>query len=203
MESASPSPASDLTRILTLLIRRTLWHDFSFPRGYVAQRAAQACTAALERSYGALSPERMADFCICQAFAISGFEEQYRRRWRPAHSCGSKALERFAAATPARRYYEDRWLEKFGLSRQGLAAQAAQREHPLARFIYPEWEETTKRRLLGSQAGYLICGCSTLLWAPQSPACGRCPRQQTCRVRTQRLYPELYRLRCEASTKHE
>lgn len=200
---ASINPGSDLQRPFTLLMRRTLWPGFRFPGGGSAERAVKAYAEALQCTYGVLSAERIADFCICQAYVISGYGEEYRHRWQPAHSFGTKALERFAAATPARRYYEDRWLHSYDLSREELAAEAERGEHPLARFVFPAWEEPTKRRLLSTEAGYLICGSSTLLWAPQSPACARCRSSVRCRERTQRLYPELYRLRCEASRKHE
>lgn len=197
------NPASNLQQLFTLLLRHTLWPGFRFPGGGAAGRAVTGCAEAFERTHGALSAERMADFCICQAYAASGYGEEYRRRWQPAHSFGAKALERFRATTPARRYYEDRWLRGYGLTREGLVTKAECGEHPLARFVFPAWEESTKRRLLSTEAGYLVCGCSTLLWAPQSPSCTKCRSSVRCRERTQHLYPELYRLRCEASRKHE
>lgn len=200
---ASKNHSSDLQRPFTLLMRRTLWPGFRFPGGGAAERAVEGCVKALQCTYGVLSDERIADFCICQAYVISGYGEEYRRRWQPAHSFGTKALERFERTTPARRYYEDRWLHGYGLSREGLAAEAGCGEHPLARFVFPVWEESTKRRLLSTEAGYLICGSSTLLWTPQSPACVKCRSNVRCRERTQHLYPELYRLRCEVSRKHE
>lgn len=196
--SGEPSPGCKFRRLFSYLLRRTLWPEFRFPGGAVAEQAAEACAAALQHTYGALSAERMAAFCICQGYAISGYGEEYRHRWRPAHSFGVKARERFDAATPAHRYYEDRWLRGHGLSREGLAAVVERREHPLQRFLFPAWEEPTKRRLLSTEAGYLVCGSSTLLWSPQSPACAGCLHGERCRERTQRLYPELYRLRCEA-----
>lgn len=195
--------ASNLQRLFTLLMRQTLWPGFRFPGGGAAGRALTRCEEALERAHGALSAERMADFCICQAYAASGYGEEYRRRWRPAHSFGTKALDRFAATNPARRYYEDRWLYGYGLTREGLADEAGSGEHPMTRFVCPAWEEQTKRRLLSTEAGYMVCGSSTLLWAPQSPACCKCQSSVRCRERTRRLYPELYRLRCETNRKHE
>lgn len=198
---ASISPGSNLQRLFTLILCRTLWPGFRFPGGRAAECAVERCAQALESTHGALSTERVADFCICQVYAISGYGEEYRRRWRPAHSFGAKALERFSATTLARRYYEDRWLHGYGLTREGLASETGCGEHPLARFVFPEWEELTKRRLLSTEAGYLVCGSSTLLWTPQSPVCGRCVLRDRCRERTRRLYPELYRLRCEALEK--
>ena len=102
------------------------------------------------------------------------------------------------------RYREDRWLKSFGLSRHDLArAVEDRRSHPFGRFIYPEYEETTKRRLLSTEAGYLVCALSTLMWTPFSPSCSKCAKAEPCRRRTQARYPELYRIRCEAWRKKE
>lgn len=198
MVSDEATPAGDLRRLFTLLMRRTLWPDFRFPQGGAALRITEACAAELERSYGALSGLRMAEYCVCQGYVIAGFEPSYRRHWQPAHSFGVKARERFLRLTPGRRYHQRQWLGRYHLSPELLADHITRGEHPLSRFIDTPWEETTKRRLLSTSAGYLICGCSTLLWAPHSPACGGCRSAAACRQRTRQIYPELYRLRCEA-----
>lgn len=151
-----------------------------------------------------VSTERLADFCICQVYAISGFGRNYRRRWDVSHSFGKKAVERYLQVDRRRRYYEDCWLKSFSLSRVELAALAEDRSrHPFAKFIFPEYEETTKRRLLSTEAGYAVCGMSTLLWTPFSPSCRQCDHSARCRRRTASLNHELYRIRCEAWTAKE
>ena len=67
----------------------------------------------------------------------------------------------------------------------------------------PEYEETTKRRQHSTEAGYLVCALSTLMWTPFSPSCSKCAKAEPCRRRTQARYPELYRIRCEAWRKKE
>ena len=70
--------------------------------------------------------------------------------------------------------------EEFGLSRHDLArAVEDRRSHPFGRFIYPEYEETTKRRLLSTEAGYLVCALSTLMWTPFSPSCSKNVRKRS------------------------
>ena len=151
-----------------------------------------------------LSAERLSDFCICQTYAISGYDTAYRRKWNVSHSFGKKAIGRYLRSGKERRYREDRWLKSFGLSRHDLArAVEDRRSHPFGRFIYPEYEETTKRRLLSTEAGYLVCALSTLMWTPFSPSCSKCAKAEPCRRRTQARYPELYRIRCEAWRKKE
>lgn len=187
-------------RIFTRLVRATLWPDFIFPAGGRTGRVLDKC-------FDSLAPvcaERLADFCICQAFAISGFGAGYRHRWDVTHSFGKKAVERYLQSGRQRRYHEDRWLKSFSLSRPELAAGAGNRSrHPFSRFIHPEYEETTKRRLLSTEAGYAVCGLSTLLWTPFSPSCRHCTNTVRCRRRTAALYPELYRIRCEAWNEEE
>ncbi len=181
-------------RLFTRLVRTTLRADFVFPAGGRADRVLDACFDAL----APVSAERLADFCICQVHAISGFGAAYLRRWNVTHSFGKKAVGRYLQADRRRRYHEDRWLKSFSLSRRGLAALAEDRSHhPFERFLYPEYEETTKRRLLSTEAGYAVCGMSTLLWTPFSPSCRRCVNARECRCRTAARYPELYRIRRE------
>ena len=187
-------------RLFTRLVCMTLWKDFIFPAGGRAGRVLDACFDTL----APVSAERLADFCICQVFAISGFTADYRFRWDVTHSFGKRAVERYLHSDRQRRSHEDRWLKSFSLSRAGITALVEDRSrHPFERFIYPEYEETTKRRLLSTEAGYAVCGMSTLLWTPFSPSCRHCAHAGRCRRRTAALYPELYRIRCETWNKRE
>ena len=182
------------------LVRRTVDAAFRFPAGGAARRAVAECLRALRSAGGGeCSDERLADFCICQVYALSRFDAEYLpRRWRPSHSFGPKARERFAASTPQRRYWEDRWLQRAGLARTALPALVRERrEHPLWPYLDPAYEEHTKRRVLNTPVGYYVCGISTLLWNPFSACCAACTKVPLCRRRTAARYPELYRLRCE------
>lgn len=187
-----------MVRAFTGLMRRTVAASFTFPGGGAALRTVGGCVKALEKNHGALERERIADFCICQVYALSRFGKEYLSRWRVSHSFGTKAQERFAGTTKGKRYWEDRWLTAAGLNRGDVVRWIEdRRQHPLYRFIYPEYEEATKRRMLSTQVGYYICGASTLLWTPFSPACRACGLAGACRKRTEMLYGELYRIRIE------
>lgn len=187
-------------RLFTHLVRTTLWANFLFPAGGRVGKVLDACFERLEP----VSAERLADFCICQAYAISGYDAAYRRRWNISHSFGEKAVGRYLQSSRQRRYYEDCWLNDFGLSRQELTISVEDRSHhPLEKFVYPEYEEPTKRRLLSTEAGYVVCALSTLLWTPLSPSCRQCRHAEKCRLRTAARYPELYRIRSEARQKKE
>lgn len=191
-------------RVFTLLMHGTGWKDFSFPGGGMAERAVSGCLAALEQQYGALSEERLVDFCVCQVYALSGYGPGYRPRWKVSHSFGKKAISRFGGSHAGCRYYENRWLQENGVSRCVLQAAITGRStHPFLRFIYPEYEDHTKLRLLSTDAGFAVCGLSTLLWTPFSPACRKCLQSESCRKRTERCFPELYRLRLEAWQREE
>lgn len=171
---------------------------------YGIEEGDEMCFDGLCREVVSVSAERLSDFCICQTYAISGYDTAYRRKWNVSHSFGKKAIGRYLRSGKERRYREDRWLKSFGLSRHDLArAVEDRRSHPFGRFIYPEYEETTKRRLLSTEAGYLVCALSTLMWTPFSPSCSKCAKAEPCRRRTQARYPELYRIRCEAWRKKE
>lgn len=195
METGSKSRFA--TEVFTYLMRR-MYPEFIFPGGGAARKCVDTCVKKLQERYMSLGTDRIVEFCICQVHAISRFGEDYMRRWRVSHSFGGKALERYTTQTDAHRYYQDRWLEEHNLSRQTLQAYFGSRsQHPLEKFIYPEYEEFTKRRLLGTAAGFYICQMSTLLWTPLSSACSECPFSDACRDMTSRRYHELYRLRIE------
>jgi hypothetical protein len=171
--------------------------------GGIARKTVSSCLDALEvLGKGEISRERIVDFCICQIYAIHKFDAEYLTKWNVSHSFGSKALQRFAQNHSRKRYYEDLWLAKNKLSRIGLLETFEdKREHPLAKFIYPEYEEGTKGRLHNTEAGFYICQLSTLLYTPFSPFCRKCNYAEKCTGILQKKYQELFRIRIEAYNK--
>lgn len=192
-------------RVFTVLMKQ-LSPRFSFPKGGVATKTVSSCLDSLETEFTAgLSPERMVDYCVCQVYAASRFDEGYvTSRWKVTHSFGKKALERFKETGKAKKYYEDKWLRECDLSRPMLLSLIENKKrHPLYKFIYPDYEDVTKMRMLSSEVGYYICALSTLLWTPFSPACRNCLKADLCKERTRSRYPELYRIRLEEFRKEE
>lgn len=192
-------------RVFTTLMRQ-LFPRFSFPKGGVAAKTVSSCLDSLEAAYSAgLSRERIVDYCVCQVYAASRYDKGYvTGKWNITHSFGKKALERFKETGKAKKYYEDKWLRECALSRSMLLSLIENREkHPLYKFIYPDYEDVTKMRMLSSEVGYYICAVSTLLWTPFSPACRDCLKADLCKERTRSRYPELYRIRLEEFSKEE
>lgn len=182
--------------VFALLMRETVDAGFRFPGGGVAQRTVGACMQRLDEGSGKLSREKVVDFCICQVYAITYYDREYLRRWKPSHSFGPKALERFTGNTRARRYYEDVWLREHALSREGLVDMIRDRSrHPLSKFIYPQYEDATKARKAGTEIGLYVCSVSTLMWTPFSPVCRECSLSNACHRMTREQYPELCRIR--------
>ena len=103
-------------RLFTRLVRTTVWADFVFPTGGKSDRQLGMCFDGLCREVVSVSAERLSDFCICQTYAISGYDTAYRRKWNVSHSFGKKAIGRYLRSGKERRYREDRWLKSFGLS---------------------------------------------------------------------------------------
>lgn len=184
------------SRLFTVLMRRSVFPAFAFPGGKVAERRMDACLNYLAAHYGMVGLERIVDFCVCQVYAVSRFTPEYLLKWKLSHSFGERACVRFVTRKPGQKYYEDRWLKGYGLDREQLQNMIEDRSvHPFYRFIYPSWEDHTKRRAVSTEAGYFICAASTLLWTPFSPVCGLCSLSESCQTRTRHLYPELYRIR--------
>lgn len=189
-------------RVFTFLMREAIDPGFRFPGGGLAQKTIADCVEKLDEGTGKLSREKVVDFCICQVYAITFYDKQYLSRWKVAHSFGSKALERFRSTHRARKYYEDIWLNKLGISRTGLVDIIRDRsQHPLTKFIYPEYEDSTKARKVGTEAGLYVCSVSTLMWTPFSPVCSVCDQAMVCQQMTREQYPELYRIREEEHRK--
>lgn len=187
--------------IFTLLMRKTISAKFSLPKGGIAKRKVEECVDVLCQKYEDMGGERIVDFCICQVHAVYDYGKEYLPRWQVSHSFGKKALERFNS-NDRKRYFQDRWLKSFDLDREKLYRLIKnQGEHPYSIFIYPEYEERTKLRMLSSEVGYYICGISTLLWTPFSKACKECQNVVKCKGRTKILYPEIYRIRIESAVK--
>lgn len=188
--------AREMIKVFTFLMKR-INSRFTFPTSYNDRRTVVACAIRLANS-GELDDGRIVDYCVCQAYAISYFPKDYLSRWRVSHSFGNRAMDRYTALKREVRYYEDKWLHGNNLSRELLCELIRDRSlHPQARFIYPQYEDRTKKRLVGTMLGYYICGASTLLWTPFSPVCTGCPKAKPCEQRTRKTYPELYRIRTE------
>lgn len=68
-------------RLFTRLVRTTVWADFVFPTGGKSDRQLGMCFDGLCREVVSVSAERLSDFCICQTYAISGYDTAYRRKW--------------------------------------------------------------------------------------------------------------------------
>lgn len=185
-----------MSRLFVLLMRLTIQSTFAMPGGKLAEKQIDNALDYLNKHYGEVGLERIVDYCVCQVRQISEYGTDYIPKWKLSHSFGDKALTRFVVRKPGQKYYEDKWLAGFKLVREDLLYHIEDRSvHPFYRFIYPDYEDATKRRALSSEVGYYICGVSTLLWTPFSPVCRACTKAMKCQSRTQMLYPEIYRLR--------
>lgn len=185
-----------ISRLFVLLMRLSVQANFAMPGGRLAEKQIDDALDYLTKHYGEVGLERIVDYCVCHVHRISEFGADYLKKWKLSHSFGSNAVNRFVTRKPGQKYYEDKWLARFKLTREALLCEIEDRStHPLFKFIYPDYEDATKRRALSLVVGYYICGASTLLWTPFSKVCRSCPKSEACKVRTQKLYPEIYRLR--------
>ena len=190
-------------RVLTKLVKDTLWEDFRFPEGGSVDRQLESCFDKLSLSL-CISYNRLVDFCVCQVSSMSDYDRKYRFRWNITHSFGDKAISRYMNYSTRMRAHDDKWLSSFGASRSKYVSMIEDcSKHPLAIFIYPEYEEHTKRRWMSNELGYLICGTSTLMWTPFSLVCQKCTNAPLCEKRTAHVHHELYRIRCEAWRKQQ
>ena len=188
-----------MRRLFIYVVRRTKKKDYVFPTGGIIDRGIDNCTNLLTAHYGALSEIRMVDYCVYQMYRVSCMAPVNQSRWKVYHAFTPNAIDNFLSRKKGGEYYENNWLSGYNITREQLVRYIDNRYvHPMAKFIYPEYEERTKKRAISTDAGYHICLLSTLLWTPHSKACTTCVNASKCKERTGRKYPELYRLRLES-----
>ena len=145
-----------ISRLFVLLMRLTVQSNFAMPGGRLAEKQIDDTLDYLTKHYGEVGLERIVDYCVCQVRQVSEYGADYLPKWKLSHSFGAKALTRFVTRKPGQKYYEDKWLAHFRLTREDLLREIEDRStHPLFKFIYPEYEDMTKRRAVSSMVGYL------------------------------------------------
>ena len=150
----------------------------------------------LEKEYGSLTEERIADYCI----AMIHYRYKDGDTKFPTLNLifGKTSLERYLDFKAGKKYFEDMWLNDYGLSKSSLLSSISDcKEHPLSKYIYIESEEVTKKRSVANKFGVIFCNRTTTLFTPFSATCESCFDKEKCKRMTQEAYPELYRLRIE------
>lgn len=170
---------------------------FKFSQGGATIKVLSNFLNLFGQEYGTVSKERLVDFCVYAAHIF-----KHIKRASIKQIFGPSSVKRFRNNNRNDRYHEDRWLSSVQLSREYLVNMIADRqEHPQAKYIYVEAEEYSKKRLLNTEIGYVLCQTSTLGWSPVSETCNKCTFTQQCKKETQSKYPELYRIRLEYGSK--
>lgn len=148
------------------------------------------------------SDGRVIDFLVYQIYRFRDLIAITGSRWNITWCFSDKAIEKFknqflvSEGKAGMLYYIDQWLEEGGLNRGMLEDLICeQKEHRLAKHIYIQSEDYTKRRFVNTEVGVALCSKATTGWAPQSPICSSCKFADKCMRITEKKYPELVRLR--------
>lgn len=177
------------TEIITKLVDPT----FKISKGGATTRLLNNFFKNFEKEFGAITCERLVDFCINAAYTFRN-----RIPILPKQIFGTASIKRLKELSRGQKFYQNEWLKSAGLSREKLIDKIKDRRiHPLAHFIYIAAEEPTKSRHLNQQVGYIICQTATLGWSPLSASCQSCEFEDQCKQETNLKYPEIYRLRTE------
>lgn len=179
--------------VFTAIINKLVDPTYRFPKGGATARTFASFLNRMEQEFGAITCERLVDICVTGAYTY-----RERNQWTLKQVFGPSTIKRVKEQKRGQLFYQDQWLESAGLTRSALVNMIKdRREHPLAKFIYIQSEEATKKRQLNLKSGYFICQISTLGWSPDSEACQQCVFTDDCKHETERKYPEIYRLRIE------
>lgn len=151
-----------------------------------------------------VSDGRIIDFIVYQIYRFRDMIGVKDTRWNMTWCFSDNAVQKFkhqfldASGKAGMLYYIDQWLEDGGLNRGMLEKMIkVQDKHRLAKLVYIQSEDCTKKRFLNTEMGLALCLQSTTGWSPQSPVCSSCTNSEKCKVITQKKYPELFRLRSE------
>lgn len=182
--------------IYTEIMRRLIDHEFAFPVGgktnIQLSKFIQQFTVFCG---GQFNDERLVDYCV---FQIHKNRNGKFQKSLATNAFGQTAFNKYKTmAGKSKKYVEDKWMAEKQLDRTYLVRLIADKEHPLAKYVYMPSEESTKRRFVNTETGLVLCGVSTLMWSPFSQTCGMCNNQSECKRITKEKYPELYRLRTE------
>lgn len=180
-------------QITTDLARRFGHSSFRFAGGYLIQQQIERTIDKLHDTFGGISEERLADYCIYVLYV-----QRDNNKILIDVLTSPKMVDKFAKRRYGARYFEDKWLELVNQTRSNIIMLAIDKSvHPHAKYIYMMAEERSKRRCLNQEAGYHLCQASTLGWSPLSEACQECNWVDDCKKETKHKFPELYRLREE------
>lgn len=153
--------------------------------------------------YKGMADDRIVDFVVYQIYRYRDMIADYpNTRWQLSWCFSNNAVEKYKAqflsedGKSGMNWYIDQWLKDGRMDRQMLADMLAEPTgHKLAKYIYIEAEECTKKRFLNTEMGYMLCLMSTTGWTPKSPTCKQCLNASQCMEESARKYPEIVRLR--------
>lgn len=190
--------------IYTEIAKRLIDPSFKFPDGGATKRKLSKWIKDFTTVCGGeINSSRIVDYCVFQLHKNRTAE--FQQRLAP-NVFGKTALGKYKSMSSREKtYMENQWLSEANLTRAYLNSLISEhkKEHPLAKYIYMEAEESTKKRCLNTMAGYAICQVSTLRWSPFSETCNVCDYADKCQRETERRTPELYRIRIEKYGKGE
>ena len=153
--------------------------------------------------YAGMADDRIVDYVVYQVYRYRDMIAEYPyTRWKLSWLFSNNAVEKYKAqfisedGKHGMNYYIDQWLFEGELDRHTLSDMLADiTQHRLAKFIYQEGEEMTKKRFLNTEFGMMMCLQSTTGWTPTSPTCQQCQYSSSCMEASAKIYPEIIRLR--------
>lgn len=166
----------------------------SFPGGGKDMRMMENFVNLLSKEYGNVSNERIVDYCV----SLLHYRQDTPRTLTINLVFGKASIDKYKRFNKGKRFFEDKWLQEYGLERTQLLKLIKERtKHSLSKYIYIEAEDVTKSRSVKLWLGPSFCERTTTLFTPFSPICQDCKMKEECIENTKRLFPELYRIRMD------
>lgn len=193
-----------ICRMFQYVVKELVRNDWLLPPA--APHYVEICMKKLDKKFsGNVSDGRIVNFIVYQIYRYRDLIAVKGSSWNISWCFSDKAIQKFMCqfmdsnGKSGMMYYIDCWLRDGDMDRSKLEEMIVDNsEHRLAKYIYIESEDATKRRFLNTEFGLHLCLTSTTGWTPQSPVCIACSNATQCISASQKKCPELIRLRKES-----
>ena len=182
-----------LKKICQNIIQKTSSSSkFTIPNDYDTDRLFEKFILQIYDTYGSVITDRLVDIAV--------FVEYYYREERISfvgyltqmqHRYSEQMVDRYRLRNGGMAYYEDEWLQKYGLTRQYLKSLEGTPRISEIRALDTTFEDSSRKRFYNTVMGFVYCHSHTSGWDPNSKPCQTCKFAERCKADLRNSHPSL------------
>lgn len=149
--------------------------------------------------YGSVIVERLVDIAVFieyyyreERLGFVGYLTQMRQKY------SEQMIDRYRQRNGSMVYYEDEWLQRYGLSRQSLRTLEGTPRTDEIRALDTTFEDSSRKRFFNTTMGFVYCHSHTSGWEPNSRLCQSCKFAERCKTDLRNSNPSLLMQREQA-----